>query len=99
MEKEDTEDLNNTNIPQEPFVRKVSIKQKSDILEEPKTQSIKSDDVETCSQVQERMATYEALSEMRSNTLPELQVIERFVDTLPERCSHIYGKFQKLVEK
>jgi len=47
--------------------------------------------------VQERIATYEALSEMRSNTLPELLVIERFLDTLPERCSHIFSK-KKLVD-
>jgi len=45
-----------------------------------------------CRQVQDRMATYESLSVMRGNTLPELQVIGRFIESLPDRCKNIYSK-------
>lgn len=47
---------------------------------------------DVCQKVQDRMATYESLSEMRGNTLPELLVIDRFVDSLPQRCKEIYCK-------
>lgn len=47
---------------------------------------------EECKIFQDRMATYEALSEMRSNTLPELIIVDRCVDSLPRRCKEIYCK-------
>lgn len=45
-----------------------------------------------CRQAQDRMATYESLSKLRENTLPELQVIGRFIKTLPDRCQTLYSK-------
>jgi hypothetical protein len=44
-----------------------------------------------CRQAQDRMATYESLSKLRENTLPELQVIGRFIKTLPDRCNTLYS--------
>lgn len=42
------------------------------------------------------MHTYERLSELRSDSIPELLVIDRFVNTLPQRCKEIYSKFENL---
>jgi hypothetical protein len=91
--KKDNEIKENTT--DRPLIQKVSVKQKDNEANVRKI-SIKTEDTTSthksvCNQVQDRMSTYESLSEMRSNTLPELHVIDRFIDTLPKRCKELFG--------